>query len=49
MEKQGIKFYLGANVEKVLPAEGDAKHCGSLQIKGQDPLPATLIIMGTGE
>ena len=29
-------------------AESNSKHCGFVQVKGQEPLPANLIIMGTG-
>ena len=28
--------------------ESNSAHCGSLQIKDQDPIPANLVIMGTG-
>jgi NAD(P)H-nitrite reductase large subunit len=71
MEAQGIKFYMKANIEKLVPAgtsmpsfspaderlevralnsfaESNSSHVGSVQVKGQDPLPANLVIMGTG-
>ncbi|KAK8865946.1 hypothetical protein IAR55_001095 [Kwoniella newhampshirensis] len=48
MKKQGIKFYMKAEIEKIAPADSDPKHVGSVHVKGQDPIPANLIIMGTG-
>ncbi|WVQ85561.1 hypothetical protein IAT38_007727 [Cryptococcus sp. DSM 104549] len=48
MEEQGIKFYMGAQIEKISPAESDPKHVGAVHVKGQDPIPANLIVMGTG-
>ncbi|ORY32308.1 hypothetical protein BCR39DRAFT_523859 [Naematelia encephala] len=48
MKQQGIKFIMKAGVEKIAPAESNSSHCGSVHLKGQDPLPANLIIMGTG-
>jgi len=48
MKSQGIKFYMQAGVESINPAESDPKHCGSVSLKGQEPLPANLVIMGTG-
>ena len=29
-------------------SESNPSHCGSVQLKGQDPLPASFVIMGTG-
>lgn len=29
-------------------AESNSSHVGSVQVKGQDPLPANLVVMGTG-
>jgi len=48
MEKQGIKFHMKAKIEKIAPSKDEPKHAGSVIIEGQDPLPANLIIMGTG-
>ncbi|KAK4688003.1 apoptosis-inducing factor 3, partial [Tremellales sp. Uapishka_1] len=48
MKKQGIKFIMKAGVEKILPADSNPSHCGSVTLKGQPALPANLIIMGTG-
>ena len=48
MKKQGVKFYMSAGVEKILPAKDNSSHCGSVQLKGQPALPANLVIMGTG-
>jgi NADH dehydrogenase FAD-containing subunit len=48
MKKQGIKFYMKANVEKITPSESNASHAGSVKLKGEGPLPANLVIMGTG-
>ncbi|EIW72762.1 hypothetical protein TREMEDRAFT_67043 [Tremella mesenterica DSM 1558] len=47
MKKQGIQFYMKANVEKITAKPG-TNHCGAVELKGQEPLPADLVIMGTG-
>lgn len=46
LEGQGIKFHRGVNVEKIT-AGADGK-VAQLHVKGIDPLPATIVIMGTG-
>ncbi|WVF70484.1 hypothetical protein IAT40_005274 [Kwoniella sp. CBS 6097] len=48
MKKQGIKFYMKAEIEKLSPAESNGSHVGAVHVKGQDPIPANLVIMGTG-
>lgn len=48
MKGQGIKFHMGAQIEKITASETDPNHVGLLHVKGSDPIPANLIIMGTG-
>ncbi|KAK6905738.1 hypothetical protein I203_106569 [Kwoniella mangroviensis CBS 8507] len=48
MKKQGIKFYMKAEIEKLAPSESNPSHVGSIHVKGQDPIPANFVIMGTG-
>jgi NADPH-dependent 2,4-dienoyl-CoA reductase/sulfur reductase-like enzyme len=45
-ESQGVKFFRGASVEKI-EAGADGK-VSALHVKGEKPLPASLVIMGTG-
>lgn len=48
MKGQGIKFHMSAQIEKITASETDPNHVGLLHVKGSDPIPANLIIMGTG-
>lgn len=43
-ESKGVKFHLGANVQKIAKANGKLQ----LHAEGIEPLPADIIIMGTG-
>lgn len=45
LEDKGAKFILGAKIEKITGENGRAN---KLHIEGQEPLPATTILMGTG-
>ena len=45
---QVIEFSRRASFIADLSADSDSSQCGSVQIKGHDPLPASLVIMGTG-
>lgn len=48
MKQQGIKFIMEAEITGIKPSSSDSSACGSVSIKGQDDLPADLVIMGTG-
>ncbi|WVR05904.1 hypothetical protein IAU60_002930 [Kwoniella sp. DSM 27419] len=48
MKKQGIEFHMKAEIEKIAPSESDSSKAGSIHVKGQDPIPADFIVMGTG-
>lgn len=37
-----------AEITGISPSSSDSSACGSVNIKGKDPLPADLVIMGTG-
>lgn len=44
-EGQGVTFHRGASVEKVA---GEGGKVAALHVKGMEPIPASLVIMGTG-
>lgn len=46
-EGQGVTFHRGKTVEKIAPKDGTNK-VGALHVKGMDPIPATIVLMGTG-
>lgn len=46
-ESKGVKFHRGVQVEKIAPKEG-TNRVGALHVKGLDPIPATIVLMGTG-
>ncbi|WVQ70941.1 hypothetical protein IAR50_000466 [Cryptococcus sp. DSM 104548] len=48
MKSQGIKFHMKAKIERITPAEADPSHVGAVHVAGSDPIPANLVIMGTG-
>ncbi|OWZ30777.1 flavoprotein [Cryptococcus neoformans var. grubii Br795] len=48
MKEQGIKFHMNAQIEKITASDSNPGHAGMLHIKGSDPIPANLVIMGTG-
>ncbi|WWC58706.1 uncharacterized protein I303_101250 [Kwoniella dejecticola CBS 10117] len=48
MKKQGIKFHMKAKIEKLSPSESDSSHVGAIHVEGKDPIPANLVVMGTG-
>lgn len=45
LEDKGVKFHLGANITKITGKDG---RVSELHIEGKEPLPATVVIMGTG-
>jgi NADPH-dependent 2,4-dienoyl-CoA reductase/sulfur reductase-like enzyme len=48
LEKNGVKFYMNASVEKALPSELDPSKVGAIALKGGTNLEADLVILGTG-
>ena len=48
LEKNGVKFYMDAGVEKALPSKSDSSKVGSIELKDGTSLPADLVILGTG-
>src|SRR5204862_3779915 len=48
LEKTGIKFYMGASVEKATPSPIDASKVGAVYLKDGTILPADLVILGVG-
>lgn len=44
-EGLGVKFHRGATVEKIAGENGKVS---ALHVKGMDPIPASMVIMGTG-
>lgn len=48
MKKQGIKFHMQSEIQKLNPTSPGGTAVGSLSLKGADDLPANLVIMGTG-
>ncbi|RDW81991.1 apoptosis-inducing factor [Coleophoma cylindrospora] len=48
LEKNGVKFYMEAGVEKASPSKSDSSKVGSIELKGGTSLEADLVILGTG-
>ena len=48
LEKNGVKFHMGAEVEKATPRQGQDKKVGALHLKDGTVLEADLIIEGVG-
>ncbi|KAI9835433.1 MAG: hypothetical protein M1819_002351 [Sarea resinae] len=48
VEKNGVKFKLGADVEKAVPSAKDPSKVGSVQLKDGTVLEADLVIVGVG-
>lgn len=46
LEEKGAKFILGAKIQKITGENGKV---GKLHIEGREPIPTSLVIMGTGE
>lgn len=46
-ERNGVKFHLGAKIDKIVPAEGDASAVGGVVVDGET-VPADVVIMGVG-
>ena len=48
LEKNGVKFYLGANVDKATPSKSDPSKVGAVHLKDGTVLEADLVIEGVG-
>lgn len=48
LEKNGVKFYMSAGVEKAEPSASDPALVGSVLLKDGTSLPADLVILGVG-
>jgi NADPH-dependent 2,4-dienoyl-CoA reductase/sulfur reductase-like enzyme len=48
LEKNGVKFYMEAGVEKALPSKSDSSTVGAIHLKDGTDLEADLVILGTG-
>ncbi|ODH52341.1 hypothetical protein GX48_01404 [Paracoccidioides brasiliensis] len=48
LEKNGVKFYMSASVDKATPSSADASKVGAVHLKDGSILPADLVILGVG-
>ncbi|KAF2729416.1 rubredoxin-NAD(+) reductase [Polyplosphaeria fusca] len=48
LEKNGVKFYMGASVEKASPSKSDTSKVGAVHLKDGTVLEADLVIEGVG-
>lgn len=48
LEKNGVKFYMNANVEKATPSKEDSSKVGAVHLKDGTALEADLVIEGVG-
>lgn len=48
LEKNGVKFYMNAGVDKALPSSSDSLKVGAIQLKDGTKLEADLVILGVG-
>ena len=48
LEKNGVKFYMEAGVEKATPSKSDPKKVGAVHLKDGTELAADLVILGIG-
>jgi NADPH-dependent 2,4-dienoyl-CoA reductase/sulfur reductase-like enzyme len=48
LEKNGVKFYMNAGVEKALPSKTDPSKVGAIALKDGTVLEADLVILGVG-
>jgi NADPH-dependent 2,4-dienoyl-CoA reductase/sulfur reductase-like enzyme len=48
LEKNGVKFYMGASVEKATPSKSDSSKAGAVHLKDGTVLEADVIIEGVG-
>lgn len=48
LEKNGVKFQMGASVSKATPSSSDSSKVGAVQLKDGTTLPADIVIEGVG-
>ncbi|KAH7138691.1 rubredoxin-NAD(+) reductase [Dendryphion nanum] len=48
LEKNGVKFYMGASVDKAVPSSSDSSKVGAVHLKDGTVLEADLVIEGVG-
>jgi thioredoxin reductase len=48
LEKNGVKFYMGASVDSATPSEKDSKAVGAVKLKDGKSIEADLVILGVG-
>lgn len=48
LEKNGVKFYMGASVESAVPSQTDQSTVGGVKLKDGTLIEADLVILGTG-
>lgn len=48
LEKNGVKFYMGASVESATPSEKDSKMVGAVKLKDGTSIEADLVVLGVG-
>lgn len=48
LEKNGVKFYMGASVESATPSEKDSKTVGAVKLKDGTSIEADLVVLGVG-
>ncbi|KAF2716937.1 hypothetical protein K431DRAFT_289009 [Polychaeton citri CBS 116435] len=48
LEKSGVKFYMGASVEKATPSSSDSSKVGTVYLKDGTQLEADLVVEGVG-
>jgi NADPH-dependent 2,4-dienoyl-CoA reductase/sulfur reductase-like enzyme len=48
LEKNGVKFYMGASVEKATPSSTDSSKVGAVHLKDGTKLEADVVVLGVG-
>lgn len=48
LEKNGVKFYLGASVDSATPSKNDSNAVGSVKLKDGASIEADLVVLGVG-
>jgi NAD(P)H-nitrite reductase large subunit len=48
LEKNGVKFYLGASVDSATPSKNDSNAVGSVKLKDGASIKADLVVLGVG-
>jgi NAD(P)H-nitrite reductase large subunit len=48
LEKNGVKFYMGASVDSATPADHDSAAVGAVKLKDGTNIPTDLVVLGIG-